>query len=240
MSILEDIKKYRIWNDYVDLSSLECKLSIHVTMAIILLFYVLGLYEEFTNWMEIIKRILLAISTTMISTIGIVFAGVTLTINTLKKDVYDLIIEHNDKDAVKRVFSSFKFLILNMGIGAIITLVMLMLTCAPYALGKWWFYSCFAVYVYWFLFIILYLIGLINNVIDFYFISIIYQDANCESVYSNVIECINEQRSDYLLKCLLDKKIISLDFKEGLKEYIKDKRFKNEKEIIDYIDKHYQ
>ena len=240
MNILDDIKKYRIWNDYVDLSSLECKLSIHATVAILLLFYALGLYEEYANWIEIIKRILLSISTAMISMIGIVFAGVALTINTLKKDIYDLIIEHNGEDAVKRVFSSFKFLIFNMGIGAIITLVILMLTCVPYTLEKWSFYFLLAFYIYLFLFIIFYLIGLINNVIDFYFISLIYQDKNCESLYVNVIECVNEQRSDYLLKCLLDKKIISLDFKEGLKEYIKAQGFKNERDIIAYIDKHYQ
>lgn len=238
MSILRDVKKYNRIKGYLDYNTLEFKMAIILALVFTGTSIYFNIYENTVVWGDILPKLLLSLATLMISMIGIMFAGIALCINILKKEIYIKINRVNGEGVLESIFSSFKFLIFNLGLGAIIFIGLYFFSSTSVYINEVFFYKLLFIVTYWFVFVIFYFIGLIDNVIELYFSCLLYQEEKEDE--SNYVAGVNEARIDFIIKYLKDKGIVNDDFLIALKKYVLSLDSDDKEAIYNYIDKHYK
>ena len=241
MGILEDIIKYKMYKEYINLKHLEVIASFIMTMIAVWFCLVNDLYNNYVNWRCIFIHISWSLSIAMLGMLGLIFASISLVINILNKNIVSAMKKINHNDTINDFMTTFKFLVVNVVSCIYLNLMIYFINNLPIGtceISKEQYYVivCFMTYIT--TFIIFYLVGVINNVIRMYFISHNYSEIN--TYEKTLLEVANEQRIDFVILSLIKHNILSPNFVNELLAMIKHMDSPNEKKVEEYIRNYYK
>lgn len=234
----ERLKKYRRWEDYYSLRSLEVKIAISITVIFMFfLFKVFGIYEIFNTIKADLKQIILYILSAEFALLGTSLAGMAIITSVMSPD-FIKIINHVDKqETVNRVLSHFEFSSLNLAIQIVYLLIIYFsLMCNTLTIGKNIFFICCGFICYHFFFNLFYIIALIGECIEIYTIK--NQCKKVMEIEKSIIDIANEIRIDYILALLLQGSSRERLLKE-LFEIIDKSNISNQQYVKEYLKRWY-
>lgn len=235
--IFNEFKENGKFKDYINISQIECKLSICITMIVLISLHYINIYENFNKFIETFKNLSQNIGIALVTLLGIIFTGITLIISILNKKVIYEIDKLNGKGTTNKLLVSFKFLVVNIGIAIMLFFyIYIMIDVETINPPKVLFYIILAIIIYYFCFLIFYTVSLINNTIRIYFIVNKYEKVIDEK--RSIIDDANEIRIDFIMNTILNN-VSKEQFIESLNEYVDKTNINNKEEVKRYLNEYY-
>lgn len=235
--IYNEFKVNGKFKDFFNISEIECKFSIIITCIVLLSLYYFKVYENFNEFVEAFKSLSQNIGIALVTLLGIIFAGITLIISILSKNIIYQIDKLNGKGVTKKLLVSFKFLVVNIGFAIMLFFYIYIILCIKSIyVDKVVFYVLLAAIIYYFCFLIFYTVSIILNTIRIYFIVNSYETILEEK--RTVIDSANEIRIDFILNSILDN-ISKKEYINSLNEYIDNSNIQNKEDVKKYLNDYY-
>ncbi|MBP2240331.1 hypothetical protein J2Z40_000886 [Cytobacillus eiseniae] len=232
-------KENQKWDDYINFKSFECRMSLIVTIIMILSFKYLDVYTKFDLYLTPLQNITVYVAQALIGMLGIILAGIAIIVSVLNKDSLNSIEKVNGKGKVQRVLISFEFLTFNIGIGIFLFFLLnLILYSHQELIPVLWFYLVLAISSYFLAFIIFYTISLTGNCIRVFYINDLYSSILDKE--KSIYEIANEVRVDYLLYSLHKASNLSpQELLDDLDEFVDSSNIPNKEVIKKYLKNYY-
>lgn len=236
-SIFGRFNENKKWNDYFNLKTFECRISLLMVAVIVVTFVILRVYDNFNDFLTPLQNITIYIASALIGMLGIILAGIAIIIGVLNNNIVKSIEKLNDKGSIQKVLVSFEFLAFNIGIGILIFfLIHIILYSHKGIIPEFPFYFVLIIISYLFSFIIFYAVSLISNSVRVFFITGLYSDIinNEKTIY----DLSNEIRIDFILRSIL-KDTSKEEFLAKLFEMIDSSDIKDKEAVKTYLKNYY-
>lgn len=232
-------KKYNKWHEIFAVDSLEVRCSFAITIVILILGYLFGLYSDYKAFEPALQNVTLYIASALIGMLGIILAGIGLMIGILNKDVVDEIERLNGKGSIDQVLVSFEFIAFLIGIQIFSFFSLYIILYSPrYLPPEVIFYAVVAIICYLFVFTVFYIVSLIANCIKVFFIVNTYSKIVHEK--KNIYEEANEIRIEFLINNLLsDRGTNKEEFLRVLLAFIDESGVEDKEAVKRYLNQFY-
>lgn len=235
------IKKYKRYGDYYAIQCLEVKIAILATAIFSYLFLARSdFYNNFFEYQNDIKQLLLALIGGEFTLLGMSLAGMAIITAMFSPEVLRIINNIDKNDTINRVLSQFEFSALNLGI-QITYLIVIYLSVVSDAKVIIFpaFTIVFIITAYHFTFNVFYIVALIGNCIRVNEIKNIC--TNISLIDKNYISIANEVRIDYILALILKERGINREnMMKDLFNIIDKSNILNKQEIKEYLSHYYK
>lgn len=227
--------KYEKFNELLDAKLNEVKISRIFIVLILIVFEILGIYENINSYNDAFKNISIDIATALIGVLGIILAGISIITSTLNKKNINLIEKVNGKDVVEKILTSFEFLAFLIGVQIVSFFIIYMSLFSSYSIpSKLLFYMITTPIIYLFLFSVFYAVSLVGNSIQFFLAIQNYNEIS--SLEKSVVSILNEVKIDFLFKVLCENGNISNEqLISALYEYCEENNYEKKEEVIEYF-----
>ncbi len=228
------IKKIKIkkFLDYINICSLEVKLSIISTVFIFITLTKLDLYINWSIFESLISNFIVCLIGSLFSVLSILFAGIAFISNIFSTEFIiklnkafkkeDNNTNRTGEKATEDILTSFFFLCLHIGILLIyLTIIMFVINSNKQLIGHDAFNFILVVTIYAICFTIFYLIALIDSCIHLNIIKMKYN--NIEMDKQSFYDKANEQRIELILATITDnykKQGIDVDIYNALRDIV--------------------
>lgn len=197
------IRKFIQYKKFRELFSWDFENRFALLGTVILLFatYFFRIYDDFENYIEMINSLLGVIIGALIGALALIFSGIVFWGSLFDKKFSESLIKYTgDEMVVDRLYTSYLFLNFNI-LGNIILSLVLMFAINS-TIDKVYFILFFiieAVYVYWFLFILGYIVSIMRRGIE---LIQLRDESKANGNRKTLFETANELRIDIILEVL--------------------------------------
>lgn len=225
--------------DLINYKEKEVRISLLITVILILLLYHIQIYNDFSVFEEKICTIIEIIIGGIIGLIGFSISGIAIIVALFSKEEVFLIEKINDKNVLEKILQSYKFLSESLAIEVIYLIVIdVCISSDKVLVNKYIFWILATAIVYHFCFNIFYLIELINNCIKLYKIKQIYGELHQSTTERQ--EEKDEVRIDFILSTLMNIcKCSQDDLCKELIRFVEKSQLERKDELINYFTKKY-
>lgn len=238
-NLFKNLTKEKKWKDYLNFKNFECKISLVLSILIIILIYFLDVYNEFSQFAEAFQNITIYIAQALIGMLGFILAGIAIIIGVLNKKTVKKIEILNGKGKVERLLLSFEFLALNVAIGIFLLISFYLILNSPHSLITIiWFNIITFITCYFVMFILFYSLSMISNCISIFHIVNLYEDI--EEHEKKIIDSANELRIDFILNIYIqNSNIDKVKFIKSLNDFVDATTVKNKDKVKKYLNDYY-
>lgn len=232
--MFKDFTAYGKWRDYYNIKNLEVRFSIVVSSIFLLILEYLDFYENFSNYEEMVKNLLLYSIGGMFGLLGFSLSGIAIVISIFGIEDY---IRFKNKEIMKKVMSSFVFLAFNIGCAIFLYFIYyLFINSGRNKLQFCSFEIVLFIYIYSISFLIFYTVALVRNCVWLFQIKVGSNET--ENGYTKAE--LNEIRIDAILSTMNENNMADGDEMMKLFEhYISKSSIKNKENAISYLEKRY-
>ncbi|AZV56037.1 hypothetical protein [Clostridium sp. AWRP] len=199
--MVREMIKNRKYKDFYSFEEPECKIALILTIVIIVIGNCIKLFENFNAFRLALQNISIYVASGLLAMIGVILTGIALMLGLLDKKFRNSIKDVKG-DPIKEIMLSFEFITINIGLASIVFFCIHLGLFIPFNIPKYTcykiiFYSISFLIIYYFIFIVFYIIALISNSIDLFFIKGMYESVEIKD--KSLYDYANEIRIDYLL-----------------------------------------
>lgn len=239
------IRKFLKYNKFAEFfaNEFENKFAFIGTLILLSATYFFRVYDDLANYVDVFNSLLGGIIGALIGALALIFSGIVFWGSLFdKKFTEDLIRYTEDEDVIDKLYTSYLFLNFNILCNIILSLILLFAinsSIEKVCLGL--FLAIEAIYAYWFLFIIGYLVATMRNCID---LIQLRDEAEAKGDKKTIYETANELRIDILFE-LLYRKMSAEEMHENLMTIINnrinmmDKPQEEKEKLAEYLEKFY-
>lgn len=197
------IRKFIHYNKFAEFfaKEFENKFAFWGTLALVGATFFFRVYDDFEKYIEMFNSILGTIVGALIGTLALIFSGIVFWGSLFdKKFSSDLIRLTEDVEVVDRLYTSYLFLNFNILGNIVLSLVLLIaINSSVEKVYVIMFFLVEAIYVYWFLFILGYIVAIMKNCIN---LIQLRDEGEGKGSKKTIYETANELRIDIIFELL--------------------------------------
>lgn len=236
--IINKLQEY-VWFDLIDLTELQCCISVVLTIFIYFISSKINLYEIFITNQEELKNLFLELMGAFIGLLGFTISGIAIITALFSKENVQILNSGKFKKIFARSIQRFYFLTILLAIFILeLILIYICIISDKPPIAKQIFNCLFMISAYLFVFTITYSVGFVKQIISLYNIK---NKLDAVSKYEHsIFEEANEIRVDFLMMIILEK--YNYDYEDAIRELIRitnESEYPEKEEIIKYFKKHY-